>query len=73
MSKDFKVTLKFDRLSKRYTVVQIVGNDVSITIVVQVSGVAVLSNRAKIVVRAGSVLNEAEASRLGKYAELTTK
>ena len=73
MSKDFRVTLKFDRLSKRYTVVQIVGNDVSITIVVQVSGVAVLSNRAKIVVRAGSVLNEAEASRLGHYAVLTIK
>jgi len=68
MSKDFRVTLKYDRLSKKYTVVQIVGNDVSITL----RGLAPYGGVNR-VVHAGSVLNEVEATRLGRFAELTTK
>mgnify|MGYP005820918449 CR=1 FL=1 len=72
MSKDFKVTLKYDRLSRRYTVVQIVGSDVSITIKGDRKTVRYELGEPR-VVHAGSVLSEAEATRLGQYAVLTIR
>ena len=64
MTKKFKVTLKFERNQQRYRVLQIVGPDVLIRL-----PETTLANA----VRAGDMVTEARARRIGELAVLTTK
>ncbi len=66
MAKNFKpiVTLFYDLVDDRYHVEQIRGN---------VVGIQIVHGREPITVRVGSVLSEAEATALGRMANLTIK
>ena len=68
MTQGYKAKLEYSKLSERYTVQSISGPKVFVRLI----GVKDANGKVSPEVRAGDVLTEEQANKLGRFADLTT-